>query len=251
MLTHSLTGKYSFFVHIFRDDFSSNGIDIELQTVLTVDNGHTWDPLQAPLVDSKGAPTNCSYASGCYLNLFGLTTWLGIGGQGFYGDFYSSPSAIGLILATGNVGESLDMAAANVNTYMSRDGGESWNEINQHSSVYEYGDEGGILVVVQNQVFTSTAQYSLDEGVTWTTFTFSNTPIQVVNTFSIDPKGEVVIIFGRMLTGGIGYVGVDFSQIFERQCATSDYDTWSPVQAKSSCVLGRDIVYLVNIRNFN
>ncbi len=72
-----------------------------VRTLITWDNGKTWQSLQPPSVDSQGVPINCT--GDCTLNLFGLTTWLGVGGDSFYGEFYSAPGAIGLILATGNV----------------------------------------------------------------------------------------------------------------------------------------------------
>jgi hypothetical protein len=49
--------------------------------------------------------------------------------DGVYGDFWSSRHALGMILATGNVGEFLSFDETTVNTYLSRDGGQSWAEV--------------------------------------------------------------------------------------------------------------------------
>jgi oligoendopeptidase F len=47
----------------------------------------------------------------------------------YFGPFYSAKSAIGLVVATGNVGEYLTSSADEVNTYLTRDGGISWIEV--------------------------------------------------------------------------------------------------------------------------
>ena len=46
-----------------------------------------------------------------------------------YGPIYSVESSIGLIMATGNVGNFLETRSDKINTYLSRDGGISWFEV--------------------------------------------------------------------------------------------------------------------------
>lgn len=115
------------------DSFQTSG-DLDITTKITYDNGDTWSFLTPPSVDSNGNPINCN---NCFLNLFGLSTWLGVGGQGYYGNFYSDPNAMGLILATGNVGNYLLFDPQDVNTYLSRDAGQTWIELMKGSTVYE------------------------------------------------------------------------------------------------------------------
>jgi len=56
-----------------------------------------------------------------------------------------------------------------VNTYLSRDGGLHWDEIKKGSHIYEIGNNGGIIVMAENQHSTMEIFYSFDEGMTWET----------------------------------------------------------------------------------
>jgi hypothetical protein len=172
---------------------------------------------------------------------------LGVGGSGFYGDFESAEEAVGMIFATGNFGETLLLEPEDVNTFMSRDGGLSWVELTKGSTVYEYGDHGGILVMVHNQVATTEMYYSLDQGIHWTTFNFTDRPVYVTNVYATSAKFSRFVIFSRR-DDRIIYFGVDFSRIFERICNSDDYETWQMVASSSGedpqCVLGRQTVYL-------
>ena len=55
-------------------------------------------------------------------------------------------------MATGNTGEYLDPAADATCTWLSRDGGYSWEDVADHSVIYEFGDHGGILLTARYQV---------------------------------------------------------------------------------------------------
>jgi len=82
-----------------------------LQTLITYDAGATWQRLAKPTVDSEGKPVVCPPGEACHLNLLGAVDrhadeeawWAG------YGRYYSVPSAVGIMLATGNVGEGLKL----------------------------------------------------------------------------------------------------------------------------------------------
>jgi hypothetical protein len=84
-----------------------------------------------------------------------------------YGPIYSTKNAVGLILATGNVGYHLSNKEDEVNTFMSRDAGVTWSEIKKGSHIYEMGDHGGLLVMANDQFAVDTIWYSWDEGLTW------------------------------------------------------------------------------------
>ena len=46
-----------------------------------------------------------------------------------FGPFYSTTNSLGVIIGTGNVGKYLLNRPDSINTYMSRDGGLTWNEV--------------------------------------------------------------------------------------------------------------------------
>ena len=140
-----------------------------LCTKITHDKGVTWHALQAPMKDSRGMPYKCTRLNSCHLHLFFKGN-----PQGF-SSVYSTRSAVGLIMAVGVVGDSLDEQTPNseVATFMSRDagapqmvaeslhmigtavcdGGEvgggagrSWIEVDKGSSVYAFSNHGGLMI---------------------------------------------------------------------------------------------------------
>lgn len=88
--------------------------------------------LQAPTRDSNNQPTNCfvvcffflfaelipAQNEGCSLHLHGYSDF-----DQYWDFFYSVPNAIGVMLASGNIGTVLADRADGVNLYYSRDGG--------------------------------------------------------------------------------------------------------------------------------
>eukprot|EP01116_Phalansterium_solitarium_P001267 TRINITY_DN11059_c0_g1_i1.p1 TRINITY_DN11059_c0_g1~~TRINITY_DN11059_c0_g1_i1.p1 ORF type:complete len:784 (+),score=202.81 TRINITY_DN11059_c0_g1_i1:229-2580(+) len=238
----SLPGVYlvNELVNWQEEDATNNHAVPLLKTSVTFNMGKSWQYLAPPINDSLGNPIVCT--GPCSLNLFGVTTWIGAGGYGFFGHFYSNPLATGLILATGNVGPQIDFRPYAVNTYMSRDGGLTWVELMKGSFVYEYGDCGGILVLVRNQVLTNVAYYSLDEGLTLNAFNFTDNPVVVTNVWSTSASGKrFVISSSRPGAPTRIYIGLDFTGILENACGDADYEFWSP--PGGNCPLGRTVTY--------
>src|ERR1700743_2128961 len=87
---------------------------------------------------------------------------------------YSSASAVGLMLAVGNVGSELT-PIKDGDTFLTRDGGITWKEVHKGAYMWEYGDQGSIIVVVETNTPTKTILYTLDEGENWEPYTFSDT----------------------------------------------------------------------------
>ena len=56
------------------------------------------------------------------------------------------------MLASGNTGEFLEAAADATCTWLSRDGGASWEDVADYASIYEFGDHGSILLTARYQV---------------------------------------------------------------------------------------------------
>ncbi len=75
-------------------------------------SGGDWDEIAAP----EG--TTCTSRDECQLHLNGPTT-------SQFGRVYSDEDAIGLVMATGNVGQSLSDSGSN--TFLSRDAGLTWS----------------------------------------------------------------------------------------------------------------------------
>jgi len=214
------------------------GGQVMLKTQITYDNGNTWRGLRAPAQDSSGIPITCGGM--CSLNFFGRTTWLGVGNQGFFSDIYTQREAVGLIVATGNWGPYLSFARSIMGTFLSRDGGVSWSEIVPISTVAAYGNHGGVLVLVPNQIETGHLYYSLDEGLTFAWFTFTNDTVIVNSLRSVSPLDQKFLIKASR-NGQVIYYAIDFSNLQERTCNDADYETWT--YNVGACVLGRKTLY--------
>src|SRR5438034_7478648 len=77
----------------------------------------------------------------CSLHLHGFTE------RRDYRDTFSSGSAVGLMIGTGNVGEYLT-SKVEADTFITWDGGLEWRQVKKGNYVWEYGDQGSIIVIV-------------------------------------------------------------------------------------------------------
>ena len=55
-------------------------------------------------------------------------------------------------MATGNTGDYLDFAADITCTWLSHDGGATWQDVLNFPGIYEFGDHGGIILMAPHQV---------------------------------------------------------------------------------------------------
>ncbi|CAI5985673.1 unnamed protein product, partial [Closterium sp. NIES-64] len=216
-------------------------------TLITFNSGASWEPIKAPEYDTNRHPIHCDPRDGCSLHLHGTTSW--IGGSGF-AFVYSHASTPGLIISTGNVGTFLYQDST-INTYLSRDGGQTWEEVAKGSHIYEFGDSGGVIVMTKHGLHTasSTVMYSLDEGLTWEEETFAEAE-QQVDIFNIrvepDNQGKKFLIQGLTMDDGTGkarqgvLISLDFTALPEyKLCKSSDYEFWTPTASR--CFLGQNI----------
>ena len=90
------------------------------QTLLTFDNGYQWTRLSLPAKTADGRALDCAQDR-CALHLHSYSS--------NFGPIYSSPSAPGLLIANGNVGAYLSENLDDVNTYISRNAGVTWEEV--------------------------------------------------------------------------------------------------------------------------
>jgi hypothetical protein len=91
-----------------------------------------------------------------------------------YQSILSQDSAVGLLMALGNLGSSLSGSTSNVHLYFSRDGGFTWFEVGTGFWEFQFAALGSIVVTVKKRVQTSTIQWSCDEGHTWEITNFAS-----------------------------------------------------------------------------
>lgn len=218
-------------------------------TLITFNKGGAWERIKPPQRDLEGKLYDCE--DECYLNLHGVS--------GDYPPFYSVSSAVGVVLANGNVGKFLSHNPEEISTFLSRDGGLSWFEVRKGSHTYEIGDHGGLIVIADDQHPTDTILYSWDEGLQWQELRVSDSKFMVKNII-IEPSSisQNFVIYGETTSKkgkkkGI-VIGLNFSSLNERRCTgsdipdspESDYEKWSPSDSIEvhNCLMGRKTIYV-------
>jgi hypothetical protein len=132
-----------------------------LRSRITFDDGSSWAPLRAPQYDADGQRIGCDVSDGeeCALHLHSVTD----AREG--GRVFSSP-APGFVMGVGSVGPYL-RDYDECDTFLSTDGGVTWKMVHREAHKYEFGDQGSILVIVNDEEGTDVVRYSMDLGKTW------------------------------------------------------------------------------------
>ncbi|KAI5476446.1 signal sequence binding protein [Pseudohyphozyma bogoriensis] len=225
----------------------------KLQTRITHNDGGRWKPMTPPSKDALGQPYSCRTTS-CALHIHGYTERRDPRAT------YSSPSAVGLMMAVGNVGESLSPYTES-DTFLTRDGGFTWEEVHKDAHLWEYGDQGSILLLVNDEEVTDHVTYSLNEGLTWQDYTFGERiRVRTIQTVPMDTSRKF-ILFGVNPDKADSSVAVhlDFSSITNVKCkldlsnpANDDFELWSPSEEREEqCLFGRQTLYHRRIRDRN
>ncbi|KAF8075280.1 vacuolar protein sorting/targeting protein 10 [Lyophyllum atratum] len=225
----------------------------KLQSRITHNDGSTWKPLIPPKVDSQGKPYECNSVK-CALHVHGYTERLDPRAT------FSSPSVVGLIMAVGNVGESL-APYKDSDTFLSRDGGFTWEEVHKDAHLWEFGDSGSVLVMVNDEEPTDHVLFSTDEGLNWREYKFTDEKIRVrfIVTVPSDTSRRFILIGNYPRAPGSVAVHVDFSSLTSKQCILNvedpghdDFELWSPSEEREEqCLFGRQTLYHRRVRSAN
>jgi len=154
-----------------------------VMTYITFNKGGSWKLVKAPEKDANGRVITCQGKAGgrsCSLHLHGLLS-------PNFPPFYSIDNAVGLVMGVGNVGTTLKTRKDQVNVYFSRDGGMYWEEAKKGSFIYDYGDHGALMLMAKDNLATNEMIYSWNEGLTWETYLFSESKVEVTNILN-DPR---------------------------------------------------------------
>ncbi|KAG1763561.1 Oligoxyloglucan reducing end-specific cellobiohydrolase [Suillus occidentalis] len=143
-----------------------------LQTRITHNDGGIWKPLLPPSVDSLGLKYPWT-SVGRSLQVHGYTERFDAQAT------YCSPSIVGVVMAVRNVGESLATYTES-DTFLSRDGGFTWEEVHKDAHLWEFGDSGSVTVIVNDEELMDHVLFTTDEGLTWREFKFTTEKIRLV-----------------------------------------------------------------------
>lgn len=223
----------------------------KVKTKMSFDDGSRWAYIAPPAKDSNGKKYEClgGTVEKCSLNLFGFTQ------RPDYRDTFSSSSAVGYLIGVGTVGESLG-PYDEASTFLSKDGGRSWKELRKGPHHWEYGDQGTILALVKSSEPTEDFLYSTDDGETWKTLQFSETPLLILDLATVPTDtARKFIVFAKSKDSSTGtkVISVDFTRFFSRQCELdledptgNDFAYWTPTHpsSKDNCLFGHEAKFL-------
>jgi hypothetical protein len=134
----------------------------QLSSRITLDDGRSWAYLKAPAKDADGKAVGCDVdgdETKCSLHLHSVTV------PHNYGRIFSSP-APGFVMGVGSIGAYLK-PYTECDTFLSTDAGLTWKMVHKDAHIYEFGDQGGILIMANDEEGTDHIMYSLDLGKTW------------------------------------------------------------------------------------
>ena len=215
----------------------------KLKTQITHNDGAEWAYIKPPSKDVDGKPFKCqnSDLAKCSLHLHGYTERID------KSHTYSSKSAVGLMFGTGGVSEYLEAGVSD--TFMSSDAGLNWKQVKKGKYMWEYGDQGSIVVLVAEHESEPTKEifYSLDEGDTWTPFEFSAKPMHVAELSTVPSDNSRNFLLWGRIGDKLTTINLDFSGLTDRQCKLDennpdkgDYYLWTPKHPlqDSDCLFG-------------
>ncbi|KAG2146361.1 hypothetical protein DEU56DRAFT_971534 [Suillus clintonianus] len=224
-----------------------------LQTRITHNDGGTWKALLPPSVDSLGLKYPCT-SVGCALHVHGYTE------RSDARVTYSSPSVVGVVMAVGNVGDSL-ASYTESNTFLSRDGGFTWEEVHKDAHLWKFGDSGSVVVVVNDKEPTDHVLFTTDEGLKWQEFKFTTEKIRVRDIMTVpeDSSRKFMLLGQYPGTTGSVIVHLDFSSLTHKRCLVDvgnpghdDFELWSPSEERDSlCLFGQQTLYHRRKRDVN
>jgi hypothetical protein len=213
----------------------------KLKTMITHNDGAEWDYISPPAKDADGKKFGCSGSlNKCSLHIHGYTE------RSDKSHVFYSQSAIGLMLGTGNVGEYL--ASSNeADTFMTADAGVTWKSVKKGKYMWEFGDQGSIVVIVKERTPTNVVYYSLDEGDTWREYKFSEQEIEIDDITTVPSDNARNFLLWGYNQESILTINLDFTGLTDVQCKldeadveAGDYYLWTPKHPKQDddCLFG-------------
>ena len=201
----------------------------KLKTMITHNDGAEWAYMPPPAKDAEGKNFDCSGdLSKCSLNIHSYTE------RRDKTDTFYSTSAIGLMMGTGNVGEYLT-SLDDADTFMTSDAGITWKAAKKGRYMWEFGDQGSILVLVKEKQSTNTIHYSLNEGDTWLDYQFADHEVDVFDLTTVPSDNSRNFLLWTMDGGKLVTVNLDFTGLTDKQCKldetdveAGDYYIWTP-----------------------
>jgi hypothetical protein len=122
-------------------------------------------------------------------------------------------------LAVGDVGERLAPYVES-DTFLSRDGGFTWEEVHKDAHLWEFGDSGSILVMANDEAPTDYVLFSTDEGLTWREYKFGSQKIRVKSIVTVpsDTSRRFILMGNYPRSAASVVVHLDFTSLTDKKC---------------------------------
>ncbi|KAK4917347.1 vacuolar protein sorting/targeting protein PEP1, partial [Elasticomyces elasticus] len=165
------------------------------------------------------------------------------------GRIFSSP-APGIVMGVGNTGKYLKNYDRG-DLYVSDDTGVTWTKAEDGPHMYEFGNQGAVLVAIENGRDKSTdkIKYSLDHGKTWLKADLDKKIVPYFLT-TVPDSTTLSFLVGGWHGGDDGEFHVskvDFNGLHERSCGKKDFEEKWPARVddkgKPSCIMGHKQFY--------
>ncbi|KAI0766636.1 Oligoxyloglucan reducing end-specific cellobiohydrolase [Trametes elegans] len=214
----------------------------QLQTRITFDDGRTWSRLKPPAMDNEGHRISCNPDDvNCSLHLHSVTL------PHNFGRVFSSP-APGLVMGVGSIGDHLQ-PYEECDTFLSIDGGINWQMVRSDAHKYEFGDQGSILVLVNDEEGVDSISYSTDFGKTWKTHNYGIRMRARILTTVGDSTSQKFLLVGQVAkrdqknNGRFAAVFLDFATLDRRKCGDGDFEHWNARSSTHECLMGHKQSY--------
>ncbi|KAK5002869.1 vacuolar protein sorting/targeting protein PEP1, partial [Cryomyces antarcticus] len=200
--------------------------DKKVTTSISFDDGRTFQPLKVGEKD---------------LHLHSVTD------AHNSGKVFSSP-APGIVMGVGNTGEYLKEYKAG-DLYVSDDAGVTWTKALDEANMYEFGDQGAVLVAINNEEATDKVRYSINHGKDWETFKLEDkVRAQMLTTVPDSTSLKFILLATRGAGSKLEHhvYSFNFEGLHERKCKESDFEKWSArinADGKPSCLMGHTQSY--------
>ncbi|KIM23064.1 hypothetical protein M408DRAFT_78021, partial [Serendipita vermifera MAFF 305830] len=157
---------------------------------------------------------------------------------------HNPPTPPGFILGVGSVSKTL-LPYEECDTYLSRDTGNSWIQVQHGAHKHAFGDSGNIVVLVNDEEPTDHVRYSTDAGVSWQKLKLDVTIRVHLLTTAPGATSQQFMLIGTLPhnhnDNRIAVVHLDFSQIQTRQCTENDVEKWYAQGRETDCVMGEKV----------
>lgn len=199
--------------------------------MITYDKGASWNLI-------PGTDTGCTNPANCSLNLHLKVVDLNADVE----PVVSARHAPGIVLATGSVGEHLELAPADNSVFLTLDGGGTWAMVLQGPHLYAFANRGSIICAYDRQ--ENVLKWSMDYGHS---FMSAAAALTSVHSLATPPhvRSAKLTVIGE-INGATAVADMNFASVIDRTCDASDYFEWRPhgaAEGAGTCWLGARVSF--------